>query len=354
MRQDNAPGKLGNSHLTLATDPRTDARIAAMAAMMDGFAPGLKTLAANASYDEARDYCMAFEQAAAQVHAAAWAAMPDYSHIEQRTEIIAGSDGHDIKLYIHRPADSTGPLPCVYHTHGGGMVVMQASDPGFVRFRNDLAAQGLVVVGVEFRNGGGALGAHPFPAGLNDCTQGLEWVHGHAAELGISRIVIAGESGGGNLAIATSLKAKQEGWLDRIQGIYAMCPYISGQYAHPPQSLPSLRENDGYMLECQQMAGMVTVYDPTGEHADNPLAWPLCADQALLSDLPPCVISVNELDPLRDEGLQFYRQLLAAGVTAVGRMALGTPHAGDQAFPDVTPDIYADLLASIRQFAYRL
>jgi len=59
-----------------------------------------------------------------------------------------------------------------------------------VRWRNDLAATGMVVVGVEFRNGGGALGNHPFPAGLNDCASGLNWVFENREELGVSHIVI--------------------------------------------------------------------------------------------------------------------------------------------------------------------
>ncbi|GIS21067.1 MAG: hypothetical protein CM15mP120_29830 [Pseudomonadota bacterium] len=66
---------------------------------------------------------------------------------------IKGVDDNDITLYIHQPADRAGPLPCLVHTHGGGMVLMTAADPVFVRWRNTLASMGLVVVGVEFRNG---------------------------------------------------------------------------------------------------------------------------------------------------------------------------------------------------------
>ena len=96
------------------------------------------------------------------------------------------------------------------------------------------------------------------------------------------------------------------------------------------------------------------VYDPDGKNAVNPLAWPLHAGPADLEGLPPHVISVNELDPLRDEGLEFYRKLIAAGVPAVGRTSHGTPHAGDQSFPDVVPEIYNDLLSSIIGFAHSL
>ena len=78
--------------------------------------------------------------------------------------------------------------------------------------------------------------------------------------------------------------------------------------------------------------------------AINPLAWPYHAVVDELKGLPPHIISVNELDPLRDEGLQFYRKLAAAGVA-------GTPHAGDVMFPDVTPEVTAQTLSSLHQFA---
>ncbi len=354
MNQTTLPGRLGNTNATLETDRRADPRIVEVVQMLGGFAPGLDPLPANASYEEALAYCNLFEQAAAAGHDAMRAAMPRWPNVEATTEVVKGVDDNDITLYIHRPTDIEGPLPCVVHTHGGGMVIMSAADPNFERLRNDIAARGVVVVGVEFRNGGGALGAHPFPAGLNDCASGVQWVHANKAKLGVDKIVISGESGGGNLCIATTLKAKQEGWLEQIDGVYAMCPYISGQYAEPPAELVSLAENEGYMLDCNQMAGMVKVYDPSGEHATNPLAWPLHASHINLEGLPPHVISVNELDPLRDEGLEFYRKLLAAKVPAIGKISLGTPHAGDQGFPDITPEVYAELIGSIAGFAQGL
>ena len=99
---------------------------------------------------------------------------------------------------------------------------------------------GLVVVGVEFRNGGGKHGAYPFPAGLTDCSSALQWVIDNRARLGISTLIVSGESGGGNLTLATTLKAKRDGLVDQIDGVYAMCPYISGAYASQPSELASL------------------------------------------------------------------------------------------------------------------
>jgi acetyl esterase len=88
----------------------------------------------------------------------------------------------------------------------------------------------MTVVTVGFRNAWTADGLNPFPVGLNDCAAALDWVHEHRDDLGITKIVLQGESGGGNLVLATALKAKREDRLDRIDGVYAMVPYISGGY----------------------------------------------------------------------------------------------------------------------------
>ncbi|XOV82243.1 MAG: alpha/beta hydrolase fold domain-containing protein [bacterium] len=349
-----APGRTGDPDMTLVTDPRLDPRLAAVFAAAAELAPGVAPPPVTADYETCLEFCAAFETASAAGHEQERQLMPEFASVETVTEVISGVDGNEINLYIHRPRQPQTGAPCIVHTHGGGMVLMTARDPGFQRWRSSLAERGNVVVGVEFRNGGGRLGNHPFPAGLNDCASAVQWVHANRAALNTGPIIVSGESGGGNLAIATTLKAKQEGWVNQIGGVYAMCPYISGRYAEPPAWLPSLQENDGYLLGGAMMNALVRVYDPRLEHQSDPLAWPLQASPDQLQGLPPHVISVNELDPLRDEGLQFYRNLLAAGVSAVGRTVHGTAHAADGMFPDVVPEIYAETLDSITSFARRL
>lgn len=169
--------------------------------------------------------------------------------------------------------------------------------------------------------------------------------------LGISKIVLSGESGGGNLALATSLKAKQEGWLDLIDGVYAQCPYISNAYAEKLPELASLYENDGYFLAMSMMGGLAKVYDPEGTNATNPLAWPYHAEVSDLEGLPPHVISVNELDPLRDEGLAYFRKLAGAGVSVTSRTVNGTCHAGDCVLAAAMPEVYYATVQDIRRFA---
>jgi len=348
------PGRLGDSKMDLASDPRLDPRLAAALAVMPGLAGDTQSPPLDVSYDEALGYCDTIEETGSAANAEMLAALPAFPTVSATSETIKGVDGNDITLFVHQPKERSGPLPCLVHMHGGGMVIMSAEDPGFILLRNSLAAMGMVVIGVEFRNGGGKLGPHPFPAGLNDCCSAVQWADQQRGALDISKIVVTGESGGGNLSLATTLKAKQDGTLDRIDGVYGMCPYISGAYGAPPSELPSIVENDGYILDGQMMAAMVKVYTPENEQRTNPLAWPLEASKEDLTGLPPHFIAVNELDPLRDEGLAYYRNLLEAGVPCVAKTIHGTPHAGDQLFGAVIPDVFADTLRSIYGFAHSL
>jgi acetyl esterase len=344
------PGRLGDDARRFETDQRADPRIAEVVRQIGGFGGGLEAPGPDASYERCLDYCQQFEDVNAQAHPEMFANMPSFDSVAVSEETIGGVDGNEIVLHIHQPKLRNGALPCIVHIHGGGMVLMTATDPGTIRWRNILAEQGIVVIGVEYRNGGGTLGNHPFPAGLNDCAAAMRWAHSQRQRFDMASLTLSGESGGGNLSIATALKANQEGWIDEIDGVYALCPYIYGGYADPVPELLSLQENDDYMLGKETMATMVKVYDPSNANANNPLAWPYHARANELKGLPPHVISVNELDPLRDEGLAFYRKLLQAGVTVSARTVNGTPHGGDMGFVDIAPEITADTVASIAAF----
>jgi acetyl esterase/lipase len=348
-------GRLRDPGLTLGTDPRTDPRIvAAFAAFGLENASPAPPVTSGSPREDLLDFCLASE-AGFQAVFEAWATgLAQVQGISSETRVIRGADDNAIGLHVHRPAEIRGPLPCVVHLHGGGMVFLSAEDPCFVRWREEVAATGLVVVGVEFRNGAGRLGPHPFPAGLGDCAAAARWAFGHRDELGISNLVISGESGGGNLALALSLKANREGWVDEISGVYAQCPYISGQYASPPAELPSLLANDDYFIGCRLFSVLAEVYDPGGEHSDDPTCWPLQASDAELEGLPPHVISVNELDPLRDEGLAYYRRLRNAGVRTVGRMVAGTSHGADVLLASAIPEVRAASLRDLSGFARSL
>lgn len=347
-----APGRLGDPGKVLKTDPRADPRmLAALAEFGFDLAPPPAPVTAVSPRQAILDFLGTAEPGYEHVFRAWFSGLPSIENVKRHTEVIKGVDGNDVRLHVHQPKSAPRGLPCVYHIHGGGMVILEAAGCLATRWRDELCSAGLVVVGVEFRNGAGMLGNHPFPAGLNDCMSGLQWTFDNKAALGISNIVVSGESGGGNLSLAVSLKAKKDDKLRQVDGVYAMCPYISNAWASKTPELPSLYENDDYFLNCSMLGACAVAYDPEHENDRNPLCWPYYATTSELQGLPPHVISVNELDPLRDEGLAYYRKVMAAGVRAYSRTVNGTCHAGDMAFRKAMPDVFAATVRDIKGFA---
>ncbi|SPM36050.1 Acetyl esterase/lipase [Mycobacterium rhizamassiliense] len=327
--------------------------VAALASMgLDGNMPTMP-ITIDAPLEERLGYAAMCEEGVGAVLGAFASGVPDATGVTTTTTTITGLDGNDVTLYISRP-DGAGPWPGVVHLHGGGMAIASAADATYMRLREHFASTGLVVVGVEFRNSGGKLGPHPFPAGLNDCAAGVRWAAANRAELGISHLIVNGESGGGNLTLTVAHKAKREGWLHEVAGFYAQCPFLSNRWHEPPDELPSMRECDGYFINLQQAEMLGSIYDPDNQHADDPTCFAGVATDADLKGLPPHVISVNELDPLRDEGLDYYRRLVRAGVPAVGRLVAGTCHGGDLIFAGVMPEVFAASVRDLSGFAKSL
>ena len=260
-------------------------------------------------------------------------------------------DGNSIKVLFTRP-EGDEVVPCIYYIHGGGMMILSAFDGNFKAWARVMATQGVAVAMVDFRNcmsPSSAPEVAPFPAGLDDCVSGFHWLRSQAAALRIDpdRIVIAGESGGGNLTLATGMRLLREGKADAVKGLYALCPYIAGHWPLP--EYPSSTENNGILLDLHNMGGALA-YGIDELEKKNPLAWPRFAQEADVQGLPKVMVSVNECDPLRDEGIAFYRMLLAAGVPARCRQVMGTAHASDT-MVILCPDICRDTARSIADFA---
>lgn len=348
-------GRHADPDSTLGTDPRSDPR---MVAALSRFGLAGRAPASGLSIDSPLEQRHAFaamsEQGMGEIFDCLAGELAPPAGVTTTTTTIIGGDGSDTTLYVTRPDGVVAPMPAVLHLHGGAMAFNSAADLCYRRLREYLAATGVVVVGVEFRNSSAKLGPHPFPAGLNDCAAAARWVSRHRAELGVSHIVVSGESGGGNLTLTLAHKAKREGWVGELAGFYAQCPYISNRWLDDCDDLPSLEENDGYFISREQAALLGSLYDPEGTHADDAMCWASAATDEDLSGLPPHVISVNELDPLRDEGLQYYRRLLRAGVPAVGRVVAGTCHAGDLLFGCAMPDVFDASIGDVSGFARSL
>src|ERR1700690_125197 len=325
----------------LAEDPRIDPRIKAVFGSVD-------FLTARADVASREDLLAEANSESGKRQAAALTAMLDASDDETvapsaglsiRTEhVVSAPEGNTINIQFIRP-DNGARVPCVYYIHGGGMTMMSCYSGNYRAWGKIIAANGLAVAMVDFRNAlspSSVPEVAPFPAGLNDCVSGLKWVHANSAALNIdpTRIIVAGESGGGNLTLATGLKLKRDGDLGLIKGLYALCPYIAGSW--PQDRYPSSIENNGILLDLHSNRGAMG-YGIEAFNARDPLAWPAFAPAEDVRGLPPTVISVNECDPLRDEGVVFYRLLLQAGVAARCRQVMGTIH-GTEIFVISCPD----------------
>jgi acetyl esterase len=342
---------MGDTKIT--EDPRIDPRIKSFLGFLD-----LPPLANVASREELLEEANTEEAVAVRSLVTAFLGMCDTEEVAPSTGlnitehvVVSAPDANKINIRFIRP-DGDDELPCVYYIHGGGMANMSCYDGNYRAWGRIIAAQGVAVAMVDFRNSlvtSTADEVAPFPAGLNDCVSGLEWVAENHSLLGIDpdRIVVAGESGGGNLTLATGLRLKRDGDLGLISGLYALCPYIAGIWPTPES--PSSTENNGILLDVHSNRGAMS-YGIDEITARNPLAWPGFATEEDVRELVPTMISVNECDPLRDEGINFYRLLMAAGVDARCRQVMGTIH-GTEMFPMMCPDISHDTALSIADFA---
>jgi acetyl esterase/lipase len=218
---------------------------------------------------------------------------------------IAGPGG-PLRLRIYRP-HGNGPFPLLVFFHGSGFVLCSL-DTHDGMCRNLCAGAGCVVVSVDYR----LAPEHKFPAPLDDCVFATRWSAQHAAELSAdgSRVALAGDSAGGNLAAATALRLRDEGG-PVLRGqllVYPVTDY------HTPGT-PSYRENaEGYGLTRDTMIWFWNHYLADPADAANPYASPLRA--ASVVGLPPALVVTAEFDPLRDEGEEYAARLRAAGVPA--------------------------------------
>jgi acetyl esterase len=329
-------------------DPRVKAFLADDEFERQGDVDGRETLLAEANSPEARAGAQEFRQFMEQFDTEE--AAPSAGLRIHTEKVTSQPDRNTIHLQVIRP-DNDEALPCVYYIHGGGMGFLSCFDGMFRGWGKLIAANGVAVVMVDFRNAvvpSSVPEVATFPAGLNDCVSGLKWVIANAAHLSIDpgRVIVAGESGGGNLTLATGLKLKRDGELALISGLYAMAPFIKGHW--PAPDCPSSAENNGIFIDVHTNRATVG-YGIEAFTERNPLAWPSFATAADVAGFPPVVISVNECDPLRDEGVNFYRLLLAAGVPARCRQVMGTMHAVE-AFTTVCPEISRDTARDLAAF----
>jgi acetyl esterase len=216
---------------------------------------------------------------------------------------IAGPGG-PLRLRVYRPF-GTGPFPLLVFFHGSGFVLCSL-DTHDGMCRNLCAGAGCVVVSVDYR----LAPEHKFPAPLDDCVCATHWAVQHAEQLSAdgTRVVLAGDSAGGNLAAATALRLRDEGG-PMLQGQLLIYPVTD---FHTPGT-PSYRANaEGYGLTRDTMIWFWAHYLADPADATDPYASPLRA--ATVAGLPPALVVTAEFDPLCDEGENCAARLREAGV----------------------------------------
>ena len=216
---------------------------------------------------------------------------------------IPGPAG-EIPVRIYTPvAAGSDALPVLVYYHGGGWVIgdLETHDALCRTLANEA---GCKVVAVDYR----LAPEHVFPAAVDDCYAALKWVEANGASIGVdaTRIAVAGDSAGGNLAAVISQVAKAE------KGPRIALQLLIYPVTDTDVDTGSYKENEsGYFLERD---GMIWFFDHYLKGADrnDPRVAPLKA--VSLAGLPPAYVVTAGFDPLRDEGRAYADALKAAGV----------------------------------------
>jgi acetyl esterase len=236
--------------------------------------------------------------------------------LEAVTDLTIDGPHGSIPLRIYTPPGKA-PFPLVMFFHGGGFVEGSIQSYEFMARRMALELTA-VVVAVDYR----LAPEHPFPAGQDDCYAATCWASQHCAEINgdATRLIVAGDSAGGNLATTVALRARNEDG-----------PAIALQFLIYPVTLmygdasESQQQFAGYMLSEAYMRTYHDWYIADSGQGSNPYASPLLAPD--LSQLPPAYVVTAGMDPLRDQGKAYADRLRAAGVPVMYRNAEGMLHA---------------------------
>ncbi|WP_285357273.1 alpha/beta hydrolase [Pseudomonas sp. lyk4-R2A-10] len=221
--------------------------------------------------------------------------------------------GVAVRSYRPPVRPSASGWPCVLYLHGGGWVVGGLDSHDFICCELAMALGAMVVV-VDYR----LAPEHPFPAGFEDCLSVWRALRSGPFWFDPGRMLVAGDSAGGNLAAALCLALRDAG--EPLPGAQVLIyPGLGGDAQLPSRSecadAPLLASSD---VDCYHALYL------RGTAKPNAYAMPLLAGD--FSGLPPAWIAVAQFDPLRDDGVCYAERLNAAGVDAALYYGEGLVH----------------------------
>lgn len=262
--------------------------------------------------------------------------MPDEP--EPVAELIERELPSGIGVRVYRPATSSdGPVPIIVFAHGGGFVFCDL-DTHDGLCRSMANGVGAVVVSVDYR----LAPEHRWPTAAEDVYAAAVWATEHAAEFGAdpARLIVAGDSAGGNLAAVVALMARDRGG-PAITAQALLYPVIAADFGTESYR----RFAEGFYNTHAAMSWYWDQYVPDAADRTHPYASPAAAD---LTGLPPAVVVTAGCDPLRSEGDAYAGALAEAGVATVHRCYEGAIH-GFMTMPvlelagQACKDVWADL-----------
>lgn len=223
-----------------------------------------------------------------------------------------------LRLRIYRPA----PMPSngvLYYIHGGGLI-LSTVDAYDARCSYWAAETGCTVVSVDYR----LAPEHPYPAAIDDCIGGLNWTAAHLADFDATKIGVAGDSAGGGLAAATSLRNRDFGSVDLACQVLVY-PMLDDRTQGPDDRFTS--QLIPWTFE-DNTIGWNSYLQGTAGYPSTP-AYAAAARATNLEGLPPTYIDTGSMDIFLDEDVTYAKRLIAAGIPVEAHIWNGALHGFD-------------------------
>ncbi|GAB3572604.1 alpha/beta hydrolase [Spirosoma luteolum] len=241
---------------------------------------------------------------------------PPKFEVTKTEQLIPGAGGTPIRAVIYKPNAVSASAPVIVYYHGGGWVI---ASPDVYEYSTLALAQntGAIVVSVDYR----LAPENKFPTAHEDAYAAYAWVKQNAASIGgnPAKVAVAGESAGGNMAVAVSMLARDRGLALPVH-ILSVFPVANNDLTTPSY----VQYANAMPLNKPLVEYFVSNYFRTMADGDSPLI--SLVDVANLSGLPPVTIIGAEIDPLQSEGKQLADKLQASGVPVTYQLYTGVTH----------------------------